>query len=134
MNVATVIDELVTALGSISGLRVYGFVAGSIAPPTAIVGLPDNATFDLTFQRGMDQLTMPVTVLLSKADDRISTKQLANYLAGSGAKSIKAAIDGGTYTAADSVTVTSAEVTIETVGGIEYLVATFSVSVAGQGA
>lgn len=133
MNVANLMAEIATALGSISGLRVYNFVAGAISPPTAIVGLPDAAEFDLTYQRGADRLTLPVTVLLSKAEDRVSAKTLANYLSGSGALSIKAAIESHDFTEPDWVRVVSAEVSIVTVAAVDYLAATFQLDVVGGG-
>lgn len=133
MNVANLMAEIATALGSISGLRVYSFVAGQISPPTAIVGLPDEAEFDLTYQRGADRINLPVTVLLSKASERVSSKTLANYLSGSGSLSIKAAIEAHDFTEPDWVRVVSAAVSIVTVGANDYLAATFQLDVVGGG-
>lgn len=133
MNIGTVMDEIATALGSIDGLRISTFVPGVVTPPMAIVGLPDEVSFDLTYGRSMDQVMIPVPVLLSRASERAATQTLAAYLSGAGAKSIKAAIEGGIYTACDDVTVRSASVSLITVGTVDYLAATFVAEVSGQG-
>lgn len=132
MNIAAVLDEMVTALGTIDGLNAYAFVPGAIVPPAAIVALPDQ-TFDLTYGRGGDRLSVPVTVLLARTPDRVNSRALAGYLAGSGDTSIKAALEGGTYTACDFVAVRSVNVDVITVGATDYLAATFTCDVAGSG-
>jgi hypothetical protein len=133
MNIQSVLDELAAALESISGLRVYTWVPGTVSPPTAIVGLPDAATFDVTYQRGMDRLTIPIVLAVGKPVDRSATAAMSDYLSGSGAKSIKAAIDAGTYTACDFANVQSASVDVVTFGSTDYLAAVFQVDVAGSG-
>jgi hypothetical protein len=134
MNIAAVMDELGDALGAIDGLRVFPYSAPAISPPAAIVGWPEPITYDSTMARGMDELSLPVWVLVGKVDARTSRDALAAYLDGSGGSSVKAAIDGGTYTACDSVRVTSATVEAITSGGVEYLGAVLQVEITGQGA
>lgn len=134
MNVSDIYDELATALATISGLRVFPYWAERITPPAAVIGWPETIVFDKTFGRGSDALELPVYVLVGKVDARSSQTQLAAYLDGAGSASVKAALDGGTYTACDSVTVTQARVEVMTVAAVDYLAAIFTVSIYGTGA
>lgn len=134
MNLADVMDELAAELGTIAGLRVYAYPADSPQPPAAIVTFPESYVFDETFGRGMDRLTIPVTVVVGRSSDRASRDQLAPYVDGSGPQSIKAVLEAGSYTAMDTVHVTRAEFDIVAIAAVEYLAATLAVDIAGQGA
>jgi len=134
MNIADVMDELGTALETITGLRVFPYSATRVTPPAAIVGWPDPIEYDLTMGRGADQFTLPVFVLVGNVDARSARDALAVYLDGSATGSIKAALDGGTYTECDSVRVASASVDAITSAGVEYLGAVFQVEITGSGA
>lgn len=133
MNIANLMDELGAALEAIPDLRVFPFSVDKINPPAAIVGWPDPLTYDSTMARGSDQLTLPVFVLVGRFVARSARDTLAAYLDGSGAGSIKAVLDGGAYTACDSVRVATAEVQAITAGGVEYLGAVFDVEIFGPG-
>lgn len=133
MNIADVMDEIGEALKTLDGLRVHPYWADSITPPSATVGWPDPLTYDAAYQRGADRFVLPLWVLVGRADARTSRDRMAKYLDGSGADSVKAALDGWTFTKCDSVTVTEATVGAITVGGTEYLGATFQVDIFGQG-
>lgn len=135
MRLAGVMDEIGAALAVIDGLRVFPYSADRITPPAGIVGWPDSIDYDMTFGRGSDSMVLPVWVVVGKVDARSTRDTLAAYLDGSGPSSVKAAIDGGTYTACDSVTVTGAPHGVESVSiaGIDYLAAVFNVEVTGKG-
>lgn len=133
MNIAHVMDEIALALTAVDGLRVFPYQPGEISPPAAIVGWPAPLQFDTTMARGSDRLTIPVWVLVSAADQRASRNDLAPYLDGSDGKSIKNAIDEGTYTAFDSVRVQEATVDSYTVGAVAYLGAVFQLDIIGPG-
>lgn len=126
INLNTVMDTLGTALGSVTGLRVYDYQTDNVAVPAAVVGLPDELTYDHTMQRGKDQAVFPVYVLVGKVSDRAARDKLAAYCDGTGAASVsvKAALDGigGNVTRVESVTFGQV-----TVGGVEYLAAIFQV-------
>lgn len=131
MNLHSVMTELGTALTGI-GLRVH--VPGqNVSVPAAIVALPDEITYDATYGRGSDRMVIPVVVLAGLVSDRTAVKALAAYADGSGAKSVKAALDGGTYTACDSVTVAQATFDTYSIAGTEYLAALFDVDITGSG-
>jgi hypothetical protein len=134
MNLADVMDELGTALGTIDGLRVFPYWADRITPPTAVIAWPDPLTYDIAMHRGGDQAEVPVIVLAGKVDARTARDVLARYCDGSGAHSVKAAIDGHTATAYDSARVIRVEFSVVTVSAVEYLAATFFIDVIGKGA
>lgn len=95
-NVATVMDQIGTALASINGLRVYDFPPKSAQPPFAFVDMPENVTFDLAYQRGADRATFVVVVAVADVVDRAARDQIATYAAGSGPASIKTVLDAAT--------------------------------------
>lgn len=126
-----VLDALGAALETIPGLRVYAYPPDAVAPPAAVVGLPEMP-FDLTFG-GANEWDVPVYVIVGKVSDRTSRTALCTYVTPTGASSAKAAIEaditlGG---ACDSVAVTRAEFTTITVAGTEYLAAELTASVVG---
>lgn len=95
-NLTDVMDQLGVALATISGLRVFDFPPKSAQPPFAFVDMPERLDWDLTYQRGSDRATFPVVVAVADVVDRAARDQIAAYAAGSGAQSVKAAIDGAT--------------------------------------
>lgn len=134
MNLATVMDEIGEALQGITGLRVFPYTADKVTPPAAIIDLPDEITYDETYDRGADGFKIPVTVVVGKVSDRASRDAIAAYVAGSGPSSVKQVVDGWNYTEADSVTVTRCEFAVVTFAATQYLGALFDVDVLGQGA
>jgi hypothetical protein len=133
MNLADVMDELGTALDTITGLRVYPYTSDSITPPAAVVALPEGITYDDTYAHGKDSMVLEVTVMVGKVSDRASRDVIAVYANGSGSKSIKATLDNATYTSCDVVSVKSAEFDVIRVASIDYLAAVFTVAIAGSG-
>ncbi len=134
MNLADVMDELGTALETVAGLRVFPYWADRITPPAAVVAWPDPVTYDATMARGMDTMTLHLFVMVGRYDARSTRDRLAQYLHGSGTTSIKKAVDGGTYTSCDSVTVQSAIVDAYAVAGADVLGADFTLLIVGKGA
>jgi hypothetical protein len=133
VNVAAVMDALGVRLEEIGGLRVYPYSADRVTPPAAIVGWPEPITYDGTLARGLDSMTFPVWIVVGRVDARSARDTLAAYLDGSGTSSVKAALDGGTYTACDSVRVSTAHVESVSIAGTDYLAAILDVEVIGQG-
>lgn len=124
INVNTVMDAIGTALSTISGLRVFDFVPDSAYPPFAFVDLPEAVTYDNTMTRGTDFAVFPVFVAVGKLSDRAARDALAAYLAGTGASSIKAAVDS-----AGLRRVASATVDVMTIAAQDFLSAVFQVEV-----
>ncbi len=103
-------DGLKTRLQTISGLRCYDLVPDQVNPPAAVVGQLDF-TFDIDNARGLDQANVDVIVIVQRFSERAGQNRLDAYLAGSGAGSIKAAIEGDRTLggACQTLRVTSAE-------------------------
>lgn len=133
MDINAVMEAVATQLDTIAGLRVHAEPPSTVNPPAAVVVFPD-ITFDATYGRGMDRLSLPVVLVISKAVDRVSRKQVTPYVSGSGASSIKAVLEAGTYTAFHTLRVASVEFDVGPIGGVDFLTATFTLDIAGQGA
>lgn len=134
MNLADVMDEIAARLNTISTLRVFPYPADAVTDPAAIVLYPDEITFDETYGRGMDRISLPVLVVLGKPHDRSTRDRVVRYCNGSGADSVKAALETGTTTAFDTIRVESIEFGIRTIGGTDYAGAEFTLDIAGRGA
>lgn len=133
MNLVTLADELKAAASTITGLRVYATPGLAIHAPALVVGFPTAVEFDQTFGRGSDRLQLTLFLLVGKTSARSGGAALLGYLSGSGSQSVKAAIEGAAYTAADVVHVDSASVGAISAEGTEYLGATFETTVTGRG-
>lgn len=92
-NLNTVMTNIGTGLGTIAGLRVYGFPPKSAQPPFAFVNMPATVAYDLTMGRGSDRFTLEVHVGVAMSVDSMAQSAQADYAAGSGSKSVKAAIE-----------------------------------------
>jgi hypothetical protein len=132
MNPTAVRAGLSTALDTIAGLRTFDNVPDSLSPPAAVVE-PVEVTFDEAMQRGLDMYRAYVLVIVGRMSERSASDRLDAYLAGSGASSIKAAIEadktlGG---ACDTLQVTEANPRTVTVSGVEMLSYRFGVDIYG---
>jgi hypothetical protein len=92
MIVGNVRAGLKTRLATITGLRVWDVIPDQVTPPGAVVGQLDF-TFDIDNARGLDLANVDIYVIVQRFDARSSQNKLDEYL-GSGAKSIKTAIEG----------------------------------------
>lgn len=134
MDLNLVMDEIATRLDTIAGLRCTGFPPPTVTPPAGIVSYPDRVEFDATYGRGVDLIVdLPVLVVEGKATDRSARDRIAAYAAGSGARSVKAVLESGTYTSFDEVRVKSAEFDVVTIAGIDYISVLFRLDIGGPG-
>lgn len=83
-----------TRLKTIPGLRTAPYVPDQVNPPIAVVGVPPIPNYHATFAHGKFVLDVPVTVLVSKAVDRIDQPAMAAYADIASTNSIHAAIEG----------------------------------------
>lgn len=132
-DISAVMDELGGCLAGIADLRAFPYYVDKVTPPAAIVGWPDELSFDTGMARGSDEAVFPVIVVVGRADARSSRDRLAKYAAGSGPESVKAAIEAHTAAAWDSARVTKAEFGIASIAGTQYLSVTFDVDIALRG-
>jgi hypothetical protein len=134
MNLGNVMDAVAARLDTIAGLRCFAYPPDSITPPAAIVAYPEELAFDATYDRGADTVLLPVIVAVGKVHDRGTRDLVAAYCTGSGASSIKAVVETGTYTAFDTVRVARAEFDVVRIGDTDYLAALFDLDIIGNGA
>lgn len=133
MNLNSVMDALGAQLDTIAGLRVFDYPADHVSPPAAVLGLPDDITYDETYGRGSDKITMPLLIVVGRASDRAARDTLAAYADGSGASSVKAVLEAGTYTAFHTIRVMRAEFDQVRIAGADYLAALFDLDILGSG-
>lgn len=134
MDLAAVMDEVGTALARVPGLRPFPYSVDAITPPAAVVGWPDEITYDSTMGRGMDTITLPVYVLVGRVDQRSARDVLARYLDGGNPGSLKAVIERGPHVAFDSVRVVKADPQSLTSAGVDYIGAVLELNIVGKGA
>src|SRR5262245_55039882 len=91
-NLSAIRAGIVTRLRTIEGLRAYAQVPGTIDPPVAVVQ-PMGIDFDLTMADGSDEYMVAIVVAVSQAETRTAQLLLDDYLAKTGDRSIRAAID-----------------------------------------
>lgn len=89
---STVRDALKTNLQTIAGLRVYDLIPEIPTPPCAVVGQLDF-TFDIDNARGLDQAEVDVYVIVQRFSERAGQDKLDTFLQGTGATSIKTALE-----------------------------------------
>ena len=92
-DISTVMDAIGTALGTITGLRVYDFPPKSAQPPFAFVDMPDQIDYDASMARGYDRTSLNVVVAVADVVDRSVRDQIAAYAAGSGTSSVKTVLE-----------------------------------------
>ncbi len=131
---ADVMDEVGDLLDTIADLRVFRWATGDAYPPAAIVGYPEVINYDQTYVRGMDRYTLTVYVVVGRPTDRSTRDAIAQYADGSGAASVKAALEVEPHVAFDTLRVTSVTFDVITLGGTDYLAALFELDIAGSGA
>ncbi|MEW6473443.1 MAG: hypothetical protein AB1679_14320 [Actinomycetota bacterium] len=133
LNASAVMDGIGVRLQTITGLRVFDFPPDSLQPPAAIVSYPE-ISYDSTLGRGVDRMTVPVYVYVGRVSDRASRDALTAYMAGTGAQSIKTAVEGDKTLggAAQSVRVMSATpVDGSEVAGQPFVAVRFDIDVVG---
>ena len=111
MNLGDVMQEVADRLDTIDGLRVFAYPPDQPPPaPRRDRHLPGlvHVRRDVRPRHGPHGCC-PSWLLVGKVSDRAARDQITDYLDGSGADSVKAVIESGTYTAFDTVRVMSVE-------------------------
>lgn len=121
-----------TALDTITGLRVFDYVPDSLSPPAAVVE-PLEVDYDEAMRRGLDFYRAFILIIVGRMSDRSSQDRLDAYVAGSGASSVKAALEadkslGG---ACSTLQITSARPREVVVSGVNMIAYRFEVSIYG---
>lgn len=134
-SIVDIRDGLAANLATITGLRALSYMPDRVSVPSAIVG-EVGIVFDGAFARGLDTITISIRVYVSKASDRAGQDKLDGYLAGSGATSLKAAIQSDLTLGGACQTLQVSAVSgygVYEVGGTDYLGAEFTVTVYARG-
>jgi hypothetical protein len=92
MDLDAVAEGLANAAKTISGLTCYPYTPDSVAEPAFYIG-DIEIDYDQAYGRGMDQAVVTCIVLASRADDLTGQKKLRGYVKGSGATSLKVALE-----------------------------------------
>jgi hypothetical protein len=125
-NLTAIMDGL-AALATAAGIapQVYAYPVESVTVPCVIIAYPTRMDFDVSFQRGGDELELPVFVLVGKTSTQDARDRLSTLLGD--ASSIKSAFDGAQ--SFGDVRVTNASIEEVTVAAVTYLAAKFTVEV-----
>jgi hypothetical protein len=133
MNIDDVMQQIADQADTIVGLQCFPYPPDKIVPPTFEVGLPAPINFDEEYDEGSDGLVFPAAVWVGRKQDRSSVANIAPYVATSGAQSIKAVLESGTYTAFETLHIPTVEFVIAPIAGIEYLGAQYTIEITGPG-
>lgn len=134
MRLADVMDDIAVRLRSIQAFReVAAYPKGSPTPPAAIVAYPESYNPRATYQRGAASMTIPVWVVVGKVSERTARDLLSQFVDGSGASSVIAVLEAGTYTAFDTLAVSGVDFDSVSIGGTDYLAAVFDCDIFGSG-
>lgn len=128
---STVRANLKTAIAPVVS-RVFDYIPDQVPTPCAVVG-NITITFDEAQNRGLDQGEIDVIVIVSRMNERGAQDKLDGYLAGSGAGSIKAAIEADRTLAGALATlrvIRAAPITIE-VSGVTFFAYQYEVILHG---
>ena len=89
-------EGIADELADIDGLNVYAYVPDTIVTPAATIApAPDTfVTWDTTQQGQTQDYAFVVTIFLPRSSDLDGQQALDVYLAGSGAFSVRAALEG----------------------------------------
>ena len=124
-----------TRLKTISGLRTAAFRPDQVNPPQAYVSIP-TINYHAAFVHGQMRIEPVVTILISKALDRVDQPLLASFMDIAGTKSIHAAIEADKtlgITGCECVVMDCREADIA-LGGINWYAGVFNLNVIAPGA
>lgn len=133
MIVEAVMDELGERLSLIENLNVHPYEADKISPPAALISLPTQIDYDRTYIRGMDQLDLIVTILVSRVGAKVRRDKVAPYSDGSGPRSLKSILEKGPNRSFDEITVRTGAFDIINLAKVDYLGFMASCRIIGQG-
>ena len=92
-TILQVMQAIESALDDITGLRTTEFIKDQMAPPFAMVGVPEIPDYHGAFRSGSMTIMPRVYVFVSAAVDRIGQTALAGYANPTGTQSIKVALE-----------------------------------------
>jgi hypothetical protein len=133
MNVETVTQQLADQLGTVLNGRSTPYAPDTLSPPAGYVFGPESTPHQ-SYSNGLTRLKVSVTVAVARDPLSVAWKALAGYISDTGASSVKACLESGTYTAFDTIVVVRSTVGDVTIGGTTYKGAQFDLDITGSGA
>lgn len=92
MDIQAIRERIAVNLATISGLRTSENVPDLVNPPVAVVSL-EQIGYDGAFNQGLTTLEFTIFVVVSRADERTAQRKLNQFVAATGASSIKSAVE-----------------------------------------
>lgn len=91
-DIQAIRDRIAVNLATVSGLRTAANVPDLVNPPVAVVSL-EQIAYDGAFNQGLTTLEFTIFVVVSRADERSAQRKLNDFVAPTGASSIKSAVE-----------------------------------------
>lgn len=132
MNLETVAQELSDRLGTILAGRSTPYAPDTIVPPAGYVFGPET-TYTQSYQNGLTRAQLSITVAVARVPLAVAWQALAGYASDTGATSVKACLESGTYTAFDTILVSRSVIGDVTIGGSTYKGVQFDIHITGSG-
>ena len=126
---AATMDAIAQALADIGISRAYGWPLRSVSPPAAVVAFPEEIRYDRTKSRGTDSTMFPVFLVVGTVVDKAARDALSGYLDPESSLSVKTALDGTLDGTVSNAHVSAARPQFVDIGEVQYLAATFDVTV-----
>jgi hypothetical protein len=134
MDPMAVRTEIETVLATVPTLRV-GKWGQQVRSPAGLVTLPESVKTHGGYGTGFTVVEgLMVLVLVAKPNEARTVDTLAPFVAETGAKSIKAKLEGTAWATVDDVTVPSVDFEIVNYQETPYLSAVFHTQIIGKGA
>jgi len=92
VNLAAIRNGMADNLSTIPDIQVSPYMLSAPTPPAVHI-LPDTCEYDLAMRAGLHELTMMVQIFVSITTDQGAQVLLDQYLAPTGAQSVKAALE-----------------------------------------
>ena len=121
--------RLAANAATITGLRTAATIPDNPNPPLAVV-IPSSLSFDQAFQRGMNEYTFNVLLLVGKVSERSGQNTLDAYCSSTGSNSMKLALESDKTLGGNAYDVRVTEIRNYgdiVVGDVNYLSAEFIV-------
>lgn len=133
MNLADVAQELATQLGTILKGNATPYAPDSVTPPAGYIFGPETE-YHQSYANGLSRAQWAITVVVQRDPLDVAWAALAGYCSDTGATSVKACIEGGTYTAFHTIVVQRSKIGDVQLAGGTYKGAQFDIDITGSGA
>lgn len=130
-NLSAIRTGLTTNLAKIPNLRTSPNIPDAPQPPMAVVAL-NSISYDASFARGAQKYEFTITVIVGRQSDRSAQLTLDEYVASTGTRSIKLAVESDKTLSGAAYDVRVTDMTglnVVSIGEVNYLSADFTATV-----